>query len=220
MSTVLYYTHNAKPRDYMLRVYNRHRAQCDRMGLRFVAVVREALGPGDIVVPFDPIPTYADIYRRILRGLAEIGDPREPVYLAEDDCLYTDDHFKQSARPGFEVAYNLKLAYACSAGYFWHARGAIALSQLCGSAEAMRYNCAAKLAEIEARQMACVEPAQCTGKPYRTGTFVTATPNVDLRTQYNATWRVPAGVEFLTDLPGWLNHADLWAKYGPTQEEA
>jgi len=212
VSALLYYTHNAKPRAFMEPFYRRHRELAAALGHQWIAVVREPFGDDDTRLdPQDGDPKYADIYRRILAGLDRVAGPDDTmVYLIEDDVIYCRDHFDQPPR-GLQVFYNLNLAYMCSGGYYWHLKGAIALSQLCGSLAAMRLAFRTKLLECLERRLACVEPA---GKGYVTGTFHTHIPNLDIRSGYNATWRTPEGAVMLQTMPGWKPWADMWARYG------
>lgn len=207
---LLYYTHNRKPRAFMQRLYARHRTMAEKLGQQWVAVVAEEFAPDDLVVPFNPEPTYADIYRRILAGLDMVaGDDRTPVYLVEDDVLYSLEHFSLPARMDC-VTYNLHLAYMSRPGYYWHHHGAIALSQLFGTKLTMRVAFRTKLNECLEKRLACVEPA---GTGYYTSTATTTVPNVDIRSGYNATWRTPDDANFLPSLPGWAPHAAVWARY-------
>lgn len=207
----LYYTHNAKPREFMERFYRRHREMAEASGAQWIAVVREKFADDDIVqAPCADDPKYADIYRRVLAGLDRVrGDDETMVYLIEDDVLYSSEHFGQAPR-GPQVFYNLNLAYMCDRGFYWHLKGAIALSQLCGTALGMRLAMRTKLCECLEKRLACVEPA---GAGYITGTFHTNTPNIDIRSGFNATWETPESVTFLPTLPGWAPWAKLWTRY-------
>lgn len=208
---MLYYTHNAKPREFMQRLYDRHREMAASMGAQWVAVVRVPFTAHDAVMqPRDDDPKYADIYRRILAGLDHITGPDDTmVYLIEDDVLYSTEHFAQQPR-GPQVFYNLNLAYMCDRGYYWHMKGAIALSQLCGTRSAMRLAFRTKLCECLEKRLACVEPA---GAGYITGTCHTNIPNIDIRSGFNATWRTPEDAAFIKALPGWAPWEIIWTRY-------
>lgn len=211
MSAFLYYTHNAKPRPFMERLYRRHRDLAGELGHQWVAVVREPFADDDVVQATTAgDPHYADIYRRVLAGLERVHGPDDTmVYLVEDDVLYSREHFEQKPR-GLQVFYNLNLAYMCDRGYYWHMKGAIALSQLCGSLAAMRMAFRTKLLECLEKRLACVEPA---GHGYVTGTFHTNIPNIDIRSGFNATWATPADAVMVENLPGWSPWSCMWTKY-------
>jgi hypothetical protein len=207
---ILYYTHNAKPREFMERCYHFHRDQADRVGQQFRAVVSEQFMDDDEVYEFDPQwPKYADIYLRILRGLTCIPDG-DPVFLAEDDTLYPDERYLWTMPDLQTVIYNLNLCYIGPKGYAWHHENGIALSQLMGTASAVRYNVGLKLQEVLDGCMSCVEPVSGEGTEYRSTTCRLPVPSVDFRTDYNATWRLPDDLSFFEDLHGWPTARDLW----------
>lgn len=208
---LLHYSHNSLPHEFALRIYERHRRIAAEVGQQWISVVREPFGPGDLILPtMAGLPTYADIYRRILAGLdMVVGDDDTMCYLVEHDMLYAVDHFKQEPR-GMMVFYNLQLAYMCARGFFRGPENAIALSQLCGTRRAMRHAIQTKLNECLELRLACVEPA---GAGYVTGTFKPVVPNIDIRTGLNTTWNVPDGAEFIEALPGWAPWSVLWNRY-------
>ncbi len=209
---ILYYTHNRKPRGFMERCYYHHRAQAERLGITFIAVVAEKFEPDDEVYSFDPKwPKYADIYLRILHGLSGVPDD-EPVYLCEDDTLYHDCRYGWIFPDMQSVIYNLNLCYIGPAGFVWHMRGGIALSQLMGPASAVKYNIGLKLEETLEGEMSCIEPCSGQGRPYLSGTCETPFPSVDFRTEYNASWSLPDDLDYFDDLNGWGSAKDLWSK--------
>ena len=209
---IIYYTHNAKPRGFLERCYNYHREQAQRVGQEFKAVVAEPIGPGDEVFSFDPnFPKYADIYQRILHGITCVPDD-EPVFLVEDDTLYPDDRYSRELPCPWTVIYNLNLCYIGPLGYAWHMRGGIALSQMMGSASAVRHNVGLKLDATLKGEMACVEPCSGQERDYRSGTCSLGWPSVDFRTDYNATWKLPEDIEYFEDLLGWPSASELWRK--------
>lgn len=206
---ILYYTHNAKPRGFLERVYQHHKEQAARVDQRFVAVVAEQLGDGDVMQPFDVSqPKFADIYLRILRGLdfAQIDDF---VYLVEDDVLYPDSRYFWELPLELRVTYNLNIVYLCERGFFRLHENSIALSQLMGSPSAMAFNIGLKLEELRDRKMKCIEPGNGHDRPYVTGSTQLA-PAIDFRTGYNASWSVPDDVECFPNLEGWGNAGELW----------
>jgi len=207
---ILYYTHNNKPRGFMERCYNVHKKQAENVGQQFVAIVREKFSFDDRVVEFDPKwPKYADIYVRILEGLTGIPD-EEPVYLCEDDTLYPDERYHWALPDPQRVIYNLNLCYLGPKGFVWFQEGGIALSQLMGSASAVRYNIGLKFEETLANEMSCIEPCSGQGRPYQSGTCRLGIPSVDFRTDYNASWKLPQDIEFFDDLLGWGSGSKLW----------
>ena len=206
---ILYYTHNAKPPEFTKRVYDRHKAQAERVGQRFVAVVNEWIGDGDIVQKLDASQLrFADIYLRIMRGLdhAQIDDF---VYLVEDDVLYPDTRYFWELPLPRRVTYNLNIVYLCDRGYFLLHPNSISLSQLMGSREAMRYNIDMKLKEVMAGKMKCFEPGRGQDQPYETGSTHLA-PSIDFRTDHNASWSVPDDIECFQDLEAWGDASELW----------
>lgn len=209
---ILYYTHNAKPEGFQLRCYNYHKEQAARMNQPFVSVVKEPIGAGDIVLPFDEsLPKYADICVRILRGLEGVPDD-ELVFLCEDDTLYPDERYCNWTLSAEAVCYNLNICYLGPRGYAYHMQGGIALSQLMGTASAVRYNIELKLAEMMALEMSCIEPCSAAGKLYRSTTIRLNTPSVDFRTDYNASWALPDDIATFEDLPYWGKAKTLWNK--------
>lgn len=208
---ILYYTHNAKPRAFMQKIYTRGRGLADETGNQWIAVCRETFAQDDIQMDIEPgLPNFADIYRRILAGLEAVrGTDDTMVFLHEDDVLYCQEHFATQGR-GPMVVYNLHLAYMCDRGYYYYLPGCIALSQLCGTLGAMRAAFRTKLTECLEARLACVEPA---GAGYITGTCKTFVPNIDIRSGYNATWKTPADVTISDTLPGWAPWQKLWPKY-------
>lgn len=208
---ILYYTHNAKPRGFQQRCYDFHREQAARKGQRFVSVVAEKIGDGDIVLPFDStLPKYADIYMRILRGLEGVEN-KEPVYLCEDDTLYPDCRYDWLLPDDDRlVTYNLNLVYVGPLGYTRYMDGGIALSQLMGLACAVRYNIGIKLTETLNHQMACIEPCSAPGKRYLSGTCRFNAPSIDFRTGHNASWHLPQGIEYFQKLEVWPDACVLW----------
>jgi len=196
----------------MERCYNVHKTQAENCGQQFVAIVAEKFSPDDRVVVFDPKwPKYADIYVRILDGLNGVPDD-EPVYLCEDDTLYPDARYFWKLPDPQQVIYNLNLCYLGPRGFVWYMEGGIALSQLMGSASAVRYNIQLKFEETIAGEMACIEPCSGQYRPYVSATCRFGVPSVDLRTDFNASWKLPDNLDFFDDLPGWGSGSELWNK--------
>ena len=213
--TFIYYTHNAKPCDFMLGIYDRNVDMANRLGARFIAVVAEPFSDTDVVVPFDPEPKYLDIYRRILTGLRLVKDEMEPVYMLEDDVLYPDEHFDMEMR-GDLLVYQMNFAFMDRQGFFRIPRGNIALSQVFGTKRALMWNYTKKFDECQGRRMACCEPA---GPEYRTATASHENmPCIDIRNGLNATWtgesaRARPDTTVHETLPGWAPWPILWDRY-------
>lgn len=209
---ILYYTHNAKPRGFMERCYHYHREQAERVGQKFVAVVAEKFHVTDDVYEFsDQWPKYADIYLRILHGLTDVPD-EEPVFLCEDDTLYPDERYEWELPCPWTVIYNVNLCYIGEKGFAWHNRGGIALSQLMGTASAVRHNIGMKLDSCLDKTMSCVEPCSGQERNYQSLACQLSLPSVDFRTAYNATWSLPEEAEYFEDLLGWGSAKELWKK--------
>ena len=207
---ILYYTHNVKPRGFQQRCYDYHKRQAERVGQRFVAVVAEKLGEGDSIMEFDDKwPKYADIYLRILHGLKGC-DPKESVYLCEDDTLYPDTRYYWRCDSLERVTYNLNLIYIGPKGYARHMWGGIALSQLMGTASPVHHNIAMKLEATLAGDMQCIEPVSGGERAYKSDTCKLPLCSVDFRTDYNASWKLPDNLDFFQILDGWPDAKDLW----------
>lgn len=213
---ILYFTQNAKPRPFMQRIYDRHQRIAAEVGQSMRAVVAEPFRDDDIVMDKDPeAPNYADLFQRVLLGLKGVA-AREVVYLVEDDCLYPKEHFGLVPSNESTLYYNMNFAFMDSEGFFRIALGNIAVSQIFGTAKALRAQFKKKLAECMDARMSSVEPA---GAGYTTGTLSHANhPVIDIRNGLNATWQpggagAPAITERPDTLPGWAPYEQLWTKY-------
>lgn len=99
--TIIYYTRNKTPEKWRKYHLNYLINAIDNRPL--ITVSREPVNLGINIIDKE-IPCYANIYRQLLRA-AKIADT-EYVATAEDDCLYSKEHYKEFRPKENEFAYN------------------------------------------------------------------------------------------------------------------
>jgi hypothetical protein len=153
-----------------------------------------------------------NIYVRILAGLQAVADT-DFVYLAEDDVLYSDEHFTIHERlPSVTWNYDLNLIYLTPAGFaVVHNRASISLSMSVARADIMRGAVIRKLEEIRTGAWSCFEPAGSQG--YATGHTWAETASLDIRENAQHTWSVGPEIPLFQQEPGWPSAAELVETY-------
>ena len=224
---ILYYTHRRFGESRIIdNCFVRLAEQAERLGQQMVAVLPfqdyrsfkhsknfRLFDPSGWLYKFIAYETIEegipDIYHRILKGL-EVAGEFETIYLAEHDVLYVDAHFKHVPKEG--LGYNLNYTYLSEHGYFQRHSNCLALSMLCGHADLIKKGVEGKLQELKDNTFNCYEPQ---GAQIRSN-FKTAEPCVDIRHDFNQSWRVNAKTDrFWDKIPKsdiWPSAGGLWAE--------
>ena len=154
-----------------------------------------------------------NIYLRILAGLQQVAEG-EIVYLAEDDMLYPDIHFRLHERVRADTFnYDFNMVHLSWQGFcVIHNRAALALSMAFARQDVMRDAVIRKLDELRTRRFKCYEPTESDG--YTTDHASAEIASLDIRHGDNSTWAIPAdGVKFFEDETGWEPASELVKKY-------
>jgi len=215
---ILYYTHRKFGESNIIdNCFVRLAKQAERVGQKLIVVIPTQNAdniPSGLrnlkILWFDKVGTgIADIFYRIQRGL-EQATRFETVYLAEHDVLYPDEHFKHVSKRG--AGYNLNYTYLSEYGYFQRHRGALSLSMLSGHANMIKEGCDFKLKELKDNVFNSYEPKKNMIK----GNFKSVEPCVDIRHDFNCSWRVDIRQDkFWNNIPNtkiWKNADILWAE--------
>lgn len=99
--TVIYLTMNRMPESWV--TYHKHHLLGAVGGYPVISISREPIDIGQNLIDDDE-PGYANIYRQLLRGAKMADTPF--VAMAEDDVLYSPEHFREFRPRLDEVAYN------------------------------------------------------------------------------------------------------------------
>lgn len=112
--TIIYLTANKIPLKFQQQTI--YLLRKDREDIPFIALSREALPslrPSDVNIIVDREPSHINIYRKALAG-AKVAQTKY-IAIAEDDVLYSPEHFKKRPRSDDAFAYNI----ACWSIYTW-----------------------------------------------------------------------------------------------------
>jgi hypothetical protein len=220
---ILYYSCSNKPAHFLERVFLRLRDQAQSAGQSLVAITGRELAGAQSQLLLHPKPDakpWEDLFARIVAGIELARPPAdEIVYLAEDDVIYPDVHWRGGCIPGF-LAHNFNVLYCSERGYFQRYPNYLVLSQYWGQAKTIHDSASRKLAEARALKCACVEPCGPGYPPVMRQDH--AIPAVDIRHSraFNHSWDAANAaadpeVKFLSDHPLLPPHSSFWAEWSP-----
>ena len=216
----LYYTHDAKPEWFTLRIYDRLREQTRRLGIRLVTVTRRGRPDADAEVAFagEGKPEL-DMYGRIIAGLGAC-EKDDSVFFCEDDVLYADRRFAPIGEVDPDaIYYHLNFVLLTDRGFTENGydREVLALSQARGRADYLLKCMKWKVQEIEEHRFDCFEPANGGPFPYKSFGITSPHSCIDIRFQNHTEKDLSDAVMFFQE-SGWPDSHEmsrLWVTEKP-----
>lgn len=222
MKHIVYISDNSKPERFLTACLRRLYANAINTGCELITVTEKPVEYGHrrLLLSHFPKPPGCEkllgIFIAYLVGLSFCSDA-EICFLADDDCLYPDEHFRQGGS-FVRACFNIEITYLSRKGFFeMYNRQVLNNAGLFGTAALLRQYMAWKLDEFAAGEFTSYEPAQGGPRPYRSTDTRTTSPLIDIRI-HNHTWSPPPGSTFRDADAYWGSADSLLGKLGERKE--